>query len=319
MTKPVKLALIGECMIELNELSPGVVKQTFGGDTLNTAIYCARLARDLPLEVDYVTALGDDSFSDRMVRFWEQEGVGSSLVLREPKETPGLYYIENEESGERIFHYWRSTAAAKKCFEFSDSDRIIDALSGYDGIYLSGISLAILTPTSRARLIERLEELAAQGTTIYFDCNYRPHLWLSSEEAIASYRRLYPISQIVFLTTEEAETLLDGARDHEVHKRLQEAGAAESVLKDGEKPCSIFADDTCISVAAEQVDNVVDTTAAGDSFSAVYLVARKFGCSSEDAAKMAHLTAAHVVQHKGAIAPIEGMSVTGKNILECNR
>ena len=96
--KPVKIALIGECMIELQEISPGVTNQTFGGDTLNTAIYCARLARDLPLEIDYVTALGTDTFSERMVKFWEQVGVGSSLVIRQPGETPGLYYIELEES-----------------------------------------------------------------------------------------------------------------------------------------------------------------------------------------------------------------------------
>lgn len=319
MTKTVKLALIGECMIELNEISPGVIKQTFGGDTLNTAIYCARLAKDLPLEIDYVTALGDDSFSDRMVKFWEREGVGSSLVLREPKETPGLYYIELEESGERIFHYWRSTAAAKKCFEFDNSERIIDALADYDGIYLSGISLAILTSTSRARLIDRLKQLAAQGTTIYFDCNYRPHLWQSPEEASETYRQIYPISRIVFLTTEEAEILLNGARQEQVHTLLQETGAAESVLKDGEKPCSIYDGTTSITIAAERVDKVIDTTAAGDSFSAVYLVARTFGCKPEDAAKMAHRTAAYVVQHKGAVAPIEEMSVTGKDILDCDK
>lgn len=319
MTKSIKLALIGECMIELNEISPGVIQQTFGGDTLNTAIYCARLARDLPLDIDYVTALGDDTFSDRMAAFWEKEGVGSSLVLREPKETPGLYYIELDERGERIFHYWRSTAAAKKCFEFPDSGRIIDALSDYDGIYLSGISLAILTPTSRKRLIERLKQLAEQGTTVYFDCNYRPHLWQSRQEAIDTYWELYPISGIVFLTTEEAEILLDGARDQDVHRKLMEAGAGESVLKDGEKPCSIVADGVSVAVPAQQIDNVIDTTAAGDSFSAVYLVARKFGCAAEDAAKMAHLTAGYVVQHKGAIAPLDGMSVTGKNILDCSQ
>jgi len=319
MTEQMKIALIGECMIELNEISPGVISQTFGGDTLNTAIYCARLARELPLAIDYVTALGDDTFSDRMVAFWEREGVGSSLVLREPRETPGLYYIELDEAGERIFHYWRSTAAAKKCFEFDDSERIIDALADYDGIYLSGISLAILTPASRERLIDRLVELAAAGTAVYFDCNYRPHLWNSAGEAIAAYGRLYPISEIVFLTTEEADVLLDGAGEEETHRLLREAGAGESVLKDGEKPCSIYWNGSTISVPALTVDRVVDTTAAGDSFSAVYLVARKFGCSPENAATMAHQTAGYVVQHKGAIAPIEEMSVSGLDILGCAR
>ncbi len=317
--KPIKIALTGECMIELQEISPGVTNQTFGGDTLNTAIYCARLARDLPLEIDYITALGNDTFSERMVRFWELEGVGSSLVLREPGEMPGLYYIELEESGERIFHYWRSTAAAKKCFEYPDSERVLEALKDYDGIYLSGISLAIFTPLSRNRLLTKLREIAELGISIYFDCNYRPHLWPSKEAAIDVYRQLYPISEIVFLTTEEAEALFAGATGETVHRKLQEYGAKESVLKDGAKPCTIFANDRLLEVPAEKVDTVVDTTAAGDSFSAVYLVARKFGCSPEAAAKMAHRTAAYVVRHKGAVAPLDKMVITGKDILDCSR
>ncbi len=316
--KHTKIACIGECMIELQEISPGISSQTFGGDTLNTAIYCARLARDLPLEIDYVTALGTDTFSDRMARFWEAEGVGSSLVLRQPGETPGLYYIELEESGERIFHYWRSTAAAKKCFEYHDSDRVLEALAGYDGIYLSGISLAIFTPASRARLIGRLEEISSRGISVYFDCNFRPHLWGSADEAAELYRRLYKISEIVFLTTEEAEVLLDGASGKAVHTALRELGCRESVLKDGDRPCSIYTGGECIEVPAEKVDKVIDTTAAGDSFSGVYLVARKFGCSPENAARMAHRTAAYVVCHKGAVAPLEKMVITGKDIAKCS-
>ena len=316
--KPTKIACIGECMIELQEISPGVSSQTFGGDTLNTAIYCARLARDLPLKIDYVTALGTDTFSDRMVRFWEAEGVGSSLVLRQPGESPGLYYIELEESGERIFHYWRSTAAAKKCFEYPDSGRVLEALGEYDGIYLSGISLAIFTPASRSRLIGRLEELSSRGISVYFDCNFRPHLWGSADQAVELYRRLYKLSEIVFLTTEEAGVLLDGAAGEAVHIALRELGCRESVLKNGERPCSIYAGGECIEVPAETVDRVVDTTAAGDSFSGVYLVARKFGCSPQTAARMAHRTAAYVVCHKGAVAPLEKMVITGKDIAKCS-
>lgn len=313
--KSLKIALIGECMIELQEIAPGETKQTFGGDTLNTAIYCARLARDLPLQIDYVTALGQDSFSDKMTRFWELEGVGSELVLRQEGELPGLYYIELDDQGERIFHYWRSAAAAKKCFEYPESDVILERLADYNGIYLSGISLAILTPQSLAILIQRLSELAARGVSIYFDCNYRPHLWTSKEQAIAIYKQLYGISDIVFLTTEEADTLLECVQGHEVHQKLQSFGAKESILKDGENPCTIFSENEIFEVPAQEVAKVVDTTAAGDSFSAVYLVARRFGCAPVDAARMAHQTAAYVVCHRGAVAPLEQMPVTGLDIL----
>ncbi len=44
-------------------------RQSFGGDTLNTAVYLSRLLGDRA-QVDYVTALGDDSFSEAMCRAW---------------------------------------------------------------------------------------------------------------------------------------------------------------------------------------------------------------------------------------------------------
>jgi 2-dehydro-3-deoxygluconokinase len=313
--KAMRIALIGECMIELQETGPGQTRQTFGGDTLNTAIYCARLARDLPLHIDYVTALGQDSFSTRMIQFWEKEGVGSSLVQRQQGELPGLYYIELDEHGERIFHYWRSAAAARKCFEYPGSERILENLLEYDGIYLSGISLAILTKSSLATLLDCLKAAAQKGVAIYFDCNYRPHLWPSAEQAVRTYEQLYPISRIVFLTTEEAQILLAGAQGKRVHEVLHDLGARETVLKDGENPCTIHADGVFTSVSACTVARVIDTTAAGDSFSGAYLVARCFGCSPHDSATLAHKAAAYVVSHKGAVAPVEQMPVTGKDIL----
>lgn len=314
-----KLAFLGECMIELQETGPGETKQTFGGDTLNTAIYSARLGAELPLMVDYVTAVGTDTFSGRMIDFWEQEGVGSDLVLRQDGELPGLYYIELDERGERIFHYWRSVAAAKKCFEYPESPTVLKKLQEYDGIYLSGISLAIYTEKSRAALLARLTELAKLGIPIYFDCNFRPHLWKTKEIAKSIYQQLYPLCETVFLTAEEGTDLFDTDDVALVHETLKRFGAKESIIKDGEKPCSIMSMDTTILVPAEESVKVVDTTAAGDSFSAVYIVARRFGCSPKKAAEMAHKAAAYVVGHKGAVAPKELMPVSGEDIANCSK
>ncbi len=317
--KILKIACIGECMIELQETGPGQTKQTFGGDTLNTAIYAARLGDSLPLEVDYVTAVGRDTFSAKMIAFWEQEGVGSDLVLRQEGELPGLYYIELDEHGERIFHYWRSVAAAKRCFEYPGSPQILQQLEGYDAIYLSGISLAIYTKKSREALLERLKQLAARGVALYFDCNFRPHLWNTKDEAIEVYKELYPISDTVFLTTDEAAALFGTYDTSRVHRELENYGAKESVIKDGDKPCSIHSEGKTIVVSAEKKVAVVDTTAAGDSFSAVYLVAKRFGCTAKQAAEKAHKAAAYVVCHKGAIAPKEYMPISGEEIARCRK
>ena len=51
-----RVACIGECMLELSGTDHDRMRLSYGGDTLNTATYLARLG----VAVDYVTALGDD-------------------------------------------------------------------------------------------------------------------------------------------------------------------------------------------------------------------------------------------------------------------
>ena len=75
-----KVACIGECMIELRQAPGGLYSRGFGGDTLNTAVYLARLET----RVDYLTALGDDALSEEMIAAWHAEGIGTRRVLRLP-------------------------------------------------------------------------------------------------------------------------------------------------------------------------------------------------------------------------------------------
>ena len=147
-----KIAVIGECMIELSEKGADV-KRGFGGDTLNTSVYIARQVDPAALTVHYVTALGTDSFSQQMLDAWHGENVDTSLTQRMENRLPGLYYIETDSTGERTFYYWRNEAAAKFWLESEQSAAICEELANFDYLYLSGISLALLSPTSREKLL----------------------------------------------------------------------------------------------------------------------------------------------------------------------
>ena len=110
------IAALGECMLELQGPAFGNLRQTFGGDTLNTAVYLARCG-GADLRVHYATALGAGSLSTGLLERWQAEGVLTGLVQRLPGRVPGLYLIELEPSGERHFHYWRGQAAARAYFD----------------------------------------------------------------------------------------------------------------------------------------------------------------------------------------------------------
>ncbi|MDU4232347.1 MAG: sugar kinase, partial [Klebsiella grimontii] len=201
-----KIAVIGECMIELSEKG-AAVNRGFGGDTLNTSVYIARQTDASALGVHYVTALGTDTFSQQMLESWQSENVQTDLIQRMADRLPGLYYIETDDTGERTFYYWRNEAAAKFWLESEQSAAICEELATFDYLYLSGISLAILNPTSREKLLTLLRECRANGGKVIFDNNYRPRLWSSKEETQQVYQQMLSCTDIAFLTLDDEDAL----------------------------------------------------------------------------------------------------------------
>lgn len=94
-----------------------------------------------------------------------------------PEKLPGLYAIEIDTCGERSFHYWRSDAAARYIATDNRFATHLDTLPDDSVIYLSGISLAILTPKGKEALITQLIRLKQRGLTLIVDSNFRPRLW----------------------------------------------------------------------------------------------------------------------------------------------
>ncbi len=304
-----KIAVIGECMIELSEKN-GAVNRGFGGDTLNTSVYIARQTDASALSVHYVTALGTDAFSQQMLDSWQQENVNTDLIQRMADRLPGLYYIETDDTGERTFYYWRNEAAAKFWLESDRAAAICEELATFDYLYLSGISLAILSPASRDKLFTLLRECRANGGKVIFDNNYRPRLWASQAETQQVYQEMLSCTDIAFLTLDDEDALWGEKPVAEVIARTHAAGVEEVVVKRGAEACLVSVSGQPLrEVPAVRLvkEKVVDTTAAGDSFSAGYLAVRLTGGDAESAARRGHLTASTVIQYRGAIIPREAM------------
>ncbi|MEG3133603.1 sugar kinase [Rouxiella sp. T17] len=303
------IAVIGECMIELSQKGESI-NRGFGGDTLNTAVYIARQVDEEALKVHYVTALGTDTFSAEMLAAWQREGVKTDLVQRLDNKLPGLYVIETDASGERTFYYWRNDAAAKFWLNGPDSDALCQQLAEFDYLYLSGISLAILSDENRQRLMSLLKECRARGGKVIFDNNYRPRLWESVEQAREAYQALLACTDIAFLTLDDEDLLWGKQPYQDVIARTQALGVSEVIIKRGADSCIVSNAQGEHDVPAVKLDKekVIDTTAAGDSFSAGYLAKRLCGASEIESARCGHLTASTVIQYRGAIIPLEAMT-----------
>jgi len=292
-----RVACIGECMVELKQAGGGLFSRGYGGDTLNTAVYLARLGVD----ADYVTALGDDSLSDEMIAGWAAEGVGTKRVVRLPGKLPGLYMIQTDDKGERRFFHWRDSAAARSLMDLPQTPEILNSLAGYDVIYLSAITLSLYGGEGRARLFAALGRARESGALFAFDSNFRARGWPDLDVARAVFREAFVTADIVLASTEDLLPLYPGESSENLLARIP---GAEVVLKLSEPASIVRLEGVPYPIKAKPVEApVVDTTAAGDSFAAAYVAARLVGADPIEAARAGHRLAGVVVCHPGAIIP----------------
>ncbi len=303
-----RIASIGECMIELRHRSPSELHLAFGGDTLNFAVYFARLTREQGVRVDYVTALGDDPYSDAMLATWQAEELGTGLVARLPRRLPGLYTIRTDARGERSFTYWRSASAAREMLQDDRAERLLAELSGYDLLYLSGVTLSILDDGQRQTLMRIADAVRERGGRVAFDSNYRPVGWPDPASARTVFDEMLTRSDIALPTLDDDQLLFGVADGRQSADRLHHLGVAEVAVKRGAAGCFLSSAVFTGEVPPIPVAEVVDSTAAGDSFNAGYLAARLFGAEPEAAARLGGALAARVIAHPGAIIPAWAMA-----------
>lgn len=307
MTIPLRIAAVGECMIELSDPVGAPASLSYGGDTLNTAVYMSRLGRPAGMRVDYLTALGDDPYSDAMIEGWQAEKLGCELIARLPGKLPGLYSIRTDQAGERSFYYWRQNSAAREMMRGEGGERLARALGGYDLIYLSGITLSILEGEDRQRLLDGIASAKGKGAKVAFDPNYRPRGWDSAAEAAAAMAPVLALCDIALPGLDDAKPLYGVTDLESCAAKYIDLGAGEICVKDGGNDCLLRLGADCETSPAKHGLEPLDTTAAGDSFNAAYLVSRLAGEKPLAAAGAGHRLAAAVIGHRGAIMPRKAM------------
>lgn len=302
----IKVACIGESMLEFAHLTEqrGMFKQAYAGDTINMATYMMRIGQALGVTLDYITALGTDPYSTMMLNEWQQDSIGTQWVQRLNGKLPGLYLIETDAQGERTFYFYRSVSAAREMLKTPAGDDALTALPQYNLIYFSGITLSILDDASREKLFTAVTAAIKQGARVAFDSNYRPSGWPDQATARQWIERAQRLSHFCLPTLGDEENLFGDKTPQDTIARLQSYGVTDAVVKIGGDGAWVATAETAARLVATQpVAKPVDTTAAGDSFNAGYLVGRLLGHDAVKAAAWGHGLAREVIMHRGGIMP----------------
>ena len=295
----IRFLAIGEVMAEIRSQDDGFAVG-FAGDTYNTAVYAARQL-GASGQVGYVTRIGREPLSMALLDHASAEGLDVSHVALDASRNIGIYAVATDAQGERSFSYWRSDSAARQLLASEESTPVMPQA---EIVYLSGITLAILTPAARTRMFEMLAETrAARGTKIAFDSNFRPALWEDYVAARETMDRMWQLTDIALPSIDDEMALYGLDSESEVIAKFAAQDWDGISIKRGVRgPISpLLAPDELPDFPPAA--KVVDTTAAGDSFNGGYLAA--FLAGADEAARLiaGHRLASMVVAAPGAIIP----------------
>lgn len=295
---------MGECMVEMATTDqPGQFKMGFAGDTFNTAWYVKTLAP--AWESRFVSRVGSDEVSTQMLAMMTGAGINTDHVLRSVDRSAGLYLISVKD-GERSFSYWRDRSAARQLAD--DEDALTAATEDADVVYFSGITMAILDAAGRARLLGTVQKARAAGKTVVFDSNLRPRLWANPDEMTQTVMQAATVSDIVLPSYDDEAAHFGDTDIIATRDRYLNAGASIVVVKDGAGEIHYSKDGQTGCVKPPVATQIVDTTSAGDSFNAGFLVGLAQSGSMQDAIRLAAEVAGQVIGQKGALVPLSVQS-----------
>lgn len=291
-----RMVFVGECMVELAP-EAGHYLRGFAGDTFNMAWYARKLAPDW--QVDFVSAIGTDAISEELKQFVATAGIGTQHLFRLPERSVGLYMISLVE-GERSFAYWRGQSAARL---LAQDTRLLQAsFAQADLIVFSGITLAILEAGGRENLVKALRHARAAGAKVAFDPNIRNRLWANSSQMCATLTQFAGVSDVVLASFDDEADHFGDKTPAETVQRYRAAGAGDVVVKNGAEPMFAMIGGVTLQYAGPKVAQVIDSTAAGDSFNAGFLTQWLAQATPETALATGAALAARVIQFRGALA-----------------
>jgi sugar/nucleoside kinase (ribokinase family) len=254
-----------------------------GGVGLNAAVALARLGCPARL----VSAVGNDWFAGFVLGRAAREGIDVSQVQRSSSAMTGLMFITISPGGQRTFFGSRGA-----CAELRMTERLRSCLNGVTALEVAGY--AFLTPSSSGCADQLILEAKARGAWTAVDVGTGP-----SREIPEKIMQVACEVDTVFANTTEAEALTAQSDAEGAFTTLERAGAREVVLKLGGEGCLVRDGGELCRVPPFPVE-VVDTTGAGDAFTAGFMAARQWGWSGRECALFANACGAAATTTMGA-------------------
>ncbi|WP_404432765.1 PfkB family carbohydrate kinase [Microbacterium lacus] len=267
------LIVLGGARLERGTDNTAEVRLTRGGSAANVAVAAAPQH-----PVRFIGRVGDDTLGETLARQLENSGV--EVRVQRVGRT-GAIVILVDDDGERTMITDRGASA-----ELDTIDD--DWWEGSDWVHLPLYGFA--APTTRAALLDMCARVGGRGIPISLDLSSTATMRDLGPDLLAEM--LDAIGPSVTFANADEAALAD-------EWMLRPSGVF--VVKRGGDPVHVRHGGVTAEVAVERVDDVLDSTGAGDAFAAGYLVAVLAGADALAAAEAGSALAMEALRRPGAL------------------
>lgn len=266
------------------------IRMAFGADALNEASVLAGLGDNVRLE----TVIGQDRVGEHILKYCQDKGieVAGGCVRRDIKT--GINVVLVRENGERSFLTNRN--GSLRSLELSD---IRMPFPG-DIRILCFASIFVFPHIGPKELEILFHQARSQGITVCTDMTKCKNGETAEELAPA-----FQYIDYLFANAEEAMLLTGEKTVEDACKRMRQSGAGCVIIKCGAEGCYLENEKESFRLPAAAGVRCIDTTGAGDSFTAGFIHSLLKGKNLEECAKYANWCGAQAVETIGATEWIE--------------
>ena len=258
-----RIVCFGEALIDFSPApasqpgQPRMFVQHAGGAPANVAVAVARLGG----AAEFVGMLGADMFGDFLLDSLRDAGVETRHVQRTSEAPTALAFVALDAHGERSFSFYRPPAAD---LLFRDSDLADEVFEQARVLHVCSNSMteAAIADTT----VAAMQRARRAGVLTSFDMNLRPALWHSGTDPTPRIWNALALADVVKLSREELEFLVDTSGDEStVLQRLWQGATRLLVITDGARALRWLTPHGQGTLDSFPV-TTVDSTAAGDAF-----------------------------------------------------
>ena len=210
----------------------------------------------------FIGKVGDDMFGHTLVKTIEEIGIDASGVIFDKDINTTLAFVQKLPNGDRDFCFYRKPGADMMLTKDEVNYDLIDKSK----IFHFG-TLSMTSECAKEATVSAVEYAKSKGKIISFDPNLREPLWDNLDDAKEAIKWGMAHCDILKISDNEVEFMTGCSDMKEGYKKIREASSAKQVFVTLGPDGSIGqAGEEIIKVDGVKVDEVVDTTGAGDTF-----------------------------------------------------